>query len=262
VAEAAEKTRISAKYLRALEEDAGPEAFPAPAYARFFLREYAEFLGLHRGSSSAEIDGAMWPGTVSASNAAVRTSATARLRRWFGQDDAGEDFLPRHQGDAVGFGPAVTTDVETWDLLVGRDPRQATTPNLTGALRLVRGLPFEGAHRRRFAWAEPVRERLIAEVVDASFELARRSLLEGRWRSAEDAAAVGLRVEPAQESLWRLRILAAHQSSDPAGEAEAVERLLTITERLECDLQPETEQLLASLKNPGADFDRFMANSL
>lgn len=46
LAEAAQRTRIGAKYLQALEEDAPPETFPAPAYARFFLREYAEFLGL------------------------------------------------------------------------------------------------------------------------------------------------------------------------------------------------------------------------
>ncbi|MBL0884856.1 BTAD domain-containing putative transcriptional regulator [Myceligenerans indicum] len=226
------------------------------------LLEYAAFLGLHRGSSPDEIDAAMWPGSVSGSAVSVRTSATARLRRWFGQDESGQDFLPRHQDEAMAFGPAVTTDVESWDLLVGRDPRRATTPNLTGALRLVRGLPFQDVHRRRFAWAQPLRERLIAEVVDAAFELARRSLLEGRWRQAEDAAAVGLRLEPAQESLWRLRILAAHQSSDPEGEAEAIERLLSITERLECNLQPETEQLLASLKEPGTDFERFMAQSL
>lgn len=44
--EAAEETRISAKYLGALEEDARPDAFPSAIYARFFMREYAEFLGL------------------------------------------------------------------------------------------------------------------------------------------------------------------------------------------------------------------------
>jgi cytoskeleton protein RodZ len=44
--EAARETRISAKYLGALEEDATTETFPAPAYARFFMRTYAEYLGL------------------------------------------------------------------------------------------------------------------------------------------------------------------------------------------------------------------------
>jgi hypothetical protein len=98
--------------------------------------------------------------------------------------------------------------------------------------------------------------------VDASYALAKRRLLEGRWRSAEEAVAVGLRVEPAQESLWRVRILAAHESRDAGAETEAIESLLGITERLECDLQPETEQLLAALKSPGAGFDRLMVDAL
>jgi len=44
--ELAAQTSIWARYLRALEADAPPSAFPAPAYARFFLREYADALGL------------------------------------------------------------------------------------------------------------------------------------------------------------------------------------------------------------------------
>jgi hypothetical protein len=39
-------TRISADYLRALERDAPLSAFPAPMYARAFLRSYARHLGL------------------------------------------------------------------------------------------------------------------------------------------------------------------------------------------------------------------------
>jgi cytoskeleton protein RodZ len=43
---AAEETRIHRKFLEALERDAPPEEFPAPMYARAFLREYARHLGL------------------------------------------------------------------------------------------------------------------------------------------------------------------------------------------------------------------------
>ncbi len=46
IEEVAEATRIPSRYLRALEEDAPVERFPAPVYARFFLREYARFLGV------------------------------------------------------------------------------------------------------------------------------------------------------------------------------------------------------------------------
>ncbi len=44
--EASVGTKISPHHLAALESGAPLEAFPAPAYARFFLREYAEFLRL------------------------------------------------------------------------------------------------------------------------------------------------------------------------------------------------------------------------
>lgn len=42
----AQETRISSRFLEALERDAPPGEFPAPMYARAFLREYARFLGL------------------------------------------------------------------------------------------------------------------------------------------------------------------------------------------------------------------------
>jgi cytoskeleton protein RodZ len=46
IEEAAEATCITVSYLRALEDDAPVSVFPAPAYARFFVREYAQYLGL------------------------------------------------------------------------------------------------------------------------------------------------------------------------------------------------------------------------
>lgn len=46
LADAAEATCITASYLSALENDEPVSSFPAPAYARFFLREYAQYLGL------------------------------------------------------------------------------------------------------------------------------------------------------------------------------------------------------------------------
>jgi transcriptional regulator with XRE-family HTH domain len=44
--EAAEQTRISRRYLEALENDSPPDRFPSPTYARFFVRDYAQYLGL------------------------------------------------------------------------------------------------------------------------------------------------------------------------------------------------------------------------
>ena len=43
---ASRSTRIRPRYLAALEEDAGTDAFPGPIYATFFLKEYARYLGV------------------------------------------------------------------------------------------------------------------------------------------------------------------------------------------------------------------------
>jgi cytoskeleton protein RodZ len=46
IADVAGATNVRASYIEALEEDGPLEAFPAPVYERFFLKEYARFLGL------------------------------------------------------------------------------------------------------------------------------------------------------------------------------------------------------------------------
>lgn len=54
--QAAEATRIWERDLEALERDAPLEEFAAPTYARFFLREYAELLGLDPAFVVKEFD--------------------------------------------------------------------------------------------------------------------------------------------------------------------------------------------------------------
>jgi transcriptional regulator with XRE-family HTH domain len=56
VSDAANATRIWGRYLSALEANAPMEEFPAPAYARFFLRSYAEFLGIDPDTIVHEFD--------------------------------------------------------------------------------------------------------------------------------------------------------------------------------------------------------------
>ncbi len=56
VSDAANATRIWGRYLSALEANAPMEEFPAPAYARFFLRSYAEFLGIDPNTIVHEFD--------------------------------------------------------------------------------------------------------------------------------------------------------------------------------------------------------------
>jgi cytoskeleton protein RodZ len=56
LSDAANATRIWERYLAALEANAPLEEFPAPAYARFFLRSYAEFLGIEPDTIVNEFD--------------------------------------------------------------------------------------------------------------------------------------------------------------------------------------------------------------
>jgi cytoskeleton protein RodZ len=56
LSDAANATRIWERYLFALEANAPMEEFPAPAYARFFLRGYAEFLGIDPDTIVREFD--------------------------------------------------------------------------------------------------------------------------------------------------------------------------------------------------------------
>ena len=53
---AANETCIQQRFLRALEDDEPLDAFPGDVYARFFLREYAEYLSLDAGPLVAEFD--------------------------------------------------------------------------------------------------------------------------------------------------------------------------------------------------------------
>jgi len=135
------------------------------------------------------------------------------------------------------------------------NPHTATTDNLEQALALVHGRPFEDAHPRRYAWAEPLRQEISSAITDAAYELGHRRLMAGQWQAAERAIIIGITLEPGIERLWRLLILAAHESHSPVREQQAIDRLLVVTDQLGCDLEPETERMLSALKDPSAGFD-------
>lgn len=212
------------------------------------LLELATYLVLNPGATHSQIDDAIWPNRGPGDNFSTRNPATTKLRRWLGTSPDGQDYVPRHQS-TYSLHQSVTSDVAIWDRLVAGNAAQAATEALEEAFQLIRGIPFEGVDfRRRYAWAEPLQQRLIGDIVDVAHELGRRRLLAGRWRAAEEAIVVGLRIEPAQESLWRMRILAAHESGNRAAVTEAIDRLLAIMDKLECELEAETVDLLNELQ--------------
>jgi len=215
------------------------------------LTEFAVYLALHPGVSHTDIDDAIWPNRKTEDNTATRHPVSTRLRNWLGLADDGLEFFPRHQGDDIGYVlHGVRTDVEQWDALIQGRPLAAPTENLAAALALVRGRPFTGQRIRYYAWADPIKQRLIAEIVDASYDLGRRYYMAGDYPGCEKALTIGLDIDPGQERLHRLRILARHDAHDITGQQEAIDRLMVIADELDCELEPETEDLLADLSDP------------
>jgi DNA-binding SARP family transcriptional activator len=224
---------------------------PVEPTKRNRLTELAAYLALNPGTDHVAIDAAVWPATRVSVNA--RNTAMSKLRRWLGKDSDGNDYLPRYQSDTgYRLRDEVTTDWHLWCDLLPEGAQQATTDDLEQVLALVRSRPFDGVRAHRYAWAENLRQTMISAIVDVAYELARRRLIEGRWRAAEQAVVVGLTVEPGMERLWRIRIMAAHASGNPAAEQEATDRLLAIVDELGGDLEEETEQLLQELRDGSA----------
>ncbi len=215
------------------------------------LTELVTFLALNPGVEHRQIDEAIWPGHRHEDNLNTRNTATSKARSWLGEADSGEFFIPRHAaGEGYRLSAEVRTDWALWCEQVGDGALTASTAQLEAALSLVRGRPFDGVHPRRYTWAEPLRQQMITQIVDVSYELGRRRVTEGRWQAAEAAVVVGLMVEPAWEPLWRLRIMAAYEGRNPPAVREAVARLLAVTDALEMDLDPSTLALLDAVRSP------------
>lgn len=210
------------------------------------LTELAAILALNGGCDHTTIDACYFPGQRVNDNA--RNTQISKLRRWLGKAADGDDFLPRYQCMAgYRLHKEVTSDWDRWQELLPAGPAAAPTEALEEALRLVRGRPFDGVRSRRYAWAETLKQQMISAIVDASYELARRRLMEGQWRAAEAAVVIGLSVEPGMERLWRTRILAAYAAGNIPALQEAVDRLLSIVDELGGDLEQPTEDLLEQL---------------
>nr|WP_281386580.1 LysM peptidoglycan-binding domain-containing protein [Jiangella mangrovi] len=211
------------------------------------LTEIAAFIALNPGRGHSALDDAMWPGSRVTQN--TRNTAISKLRRWFGRDAHGDDYLPRVDS-GYRFHAGVTTDWDQWRALVGDDPTLAGTPQLVAALELVRGQPFTGVNPRRYGWAEHLKQEMISAIVDAAHELAQRATRGGDAHLARKASTIGLQVEPGMELLWRDRIRAEHLAGNRAGIDDAIARMTAISADLGDDLEDATVRLIAELTSP------------
>jgi nucleoid-associated protein YgaU len=176
-------------------------------------------------------------------------SLASRTRKWLGSGPDGVPYFPR-ASDARSnrLHPAIRTDWSLWQELVGHDVTNTPLPRLLEALALVRGRPFEAVVERHYTWAEPLRQEMIAGVVDVAHEVVRRALLVQDTASARRAATVARVIDPTNELVWRDALRVEYVAGNRESHRRLVEQLYAMADDLETDLEPETEQLISEIE--------------
>jgi DNA-binding SARP family transcriptional activator len=199
-----------------------------------------------QGATTEQVAAALSP--VRRLSPATIWSLASRTRKWLGSDADGFPYYPRTpDAGAHRLHPAVRTDWSRWLELVGDDAAATPTDRLVDALELVSGRPFDGVAERHYAWAEPVRQEMVAAVVDVAHEVARRALTSGDAATARRASRIGRSVDPVNELLWRDGLRAEYVAGSREAQRRLADQLLALADDLDIDLEPETEQLVAEL---------------
>jgi DNA-binding SARP family transcriptional activator len=217
--------------------------------------ELVTYLALHPGATRHAVDEAMWPGRrVSRS---TRNPFVSRARQWLGRDDSGAAYLPLVADEgSYRLLPQVSCDWYDFVRLARQGLRDDDgVADLESALALVRGRPFLGVDPASYAWADDDVQGIVAAVVDVAHLLSVARLGAGAAADAARAAARGLVVEPASETLHRDVIRAAAARGDSAEVRRAVARMRQSFEALDLgdDLMPETLQLIRQLDRRPSD---------
>jgi hypothetical protein len=199
-----------------------------------------------QGATTEQVGAALSP--VRRLSPSTIWSLASRTRKWLGNDPDGVPYYPRTpDAGAHRLHPAVRTDWSRWLELVGPDAAATPTDRLAEALELVSGRPFDGVAERHYAWAEPIRQEMVAAVVDIAHEVARRALTSGDAATARRASRIGRRVDPVNELLWRDGLRAEFLAGNREAQHRLADQLLALADELDIDLEPETETLLAEL---------------
>lgn len=214
--------------------------------------ELIAFLALNPGANAVEVHAALWPTNDPTGKKAQqsRNGLVTRARKWLGNSDAGEPFLPPVGTKGYRLHPEIRSDWDVWLELIGDDVTTTSTANLASALRLVDGQPISGVKDKNYIWAERIRQEMIAAIGDAAHELATRSLRTGDINHARLAAAIGRQVDPINELFWRDALRAEHQAGDPKGVDRVVAQLENHLESFEdgYEAEPETTQLIREIR--------------
>ncbi|MFI6977963.1 LysM peptidoglycan-binding domain-containing protein [Embleya sp. NPDC050154] len=211
------------------------------------LTELGAWIALHPGRPLTELDAAVWPLGVTAT---ARNSAISQLRRWVGIGQDGTSHLPAAVGGGgYAFGPGFACDWFRFRELVapGLYGNHEVAMDYARALDIVRDAPFDGVGPRRYVWAEPFRQQMIAEIVDVAARLADYHLDNHDPQAAKRACSVGLVVCPESQMLYRTMFRATHITGDRAELDYYVDRLDGLLAGLGAEPEPLTVELLRDL---------------
>ncbi|MEU1628235.1 LysM peptidoglycan-binding domain-containing protein [Streptomyces sp. NPDC020096] len=211
------------------------------------LTEIAAWMVLHPGLDHRALDEAIWPGRDVSRK--TRNPWISRLRSWLGTAADGTAHLPpiATTDDArYRLAETVTSDWHHFQTLVA----DGSDHSLHQALQLVRGRPFAAIPPRRYVWAEPLMQEMIAAIVDAAAELAERNLADSNPRAAIWAATKGLDAAPESELLYRALFRGYHAIGDHDALERAALRLDELNTALGCDMEEATAETLHRLLTP------------
>ena len=173
----------------------------------------------------------------------TRRSNLSRLRAWLGDDPDGDPYLPDAYSGRISLHPAVTSDWQQLQILLGPGITRVADGTLIAALQAVRGAPLADAAPGQWYWAEELRTEITAVLRDVGVVLTERALRANDLDLARWAASRALVVAPEDELLVAARLRTEHQAGNRADVERLVNQLTRQARILGVDLLPETVAL-------------------
>ncbi|MGZ4736238.1 MAG: BTAD domain-containing putative transcriptional regulator [Acidimicrobiia bacterium] len=225
----------------------------AQPFARHRHLEITVYLAMHpEGVSDERLKTALWPDQ--APKTATFNTAISTTRSHLGRDANGDPHFTHFAAANRRYrlGGRATSDYARFATRVEHARRAGTEDaiaDLRSALDLVRGQPFAEVHGFEWAWSEGFVANIETAVANVAHDLAQRYLELGDPDGAIWAAMQGLVGAPADEILYRDRMLACDLAGNPAGVQTVMRELQHAVEAVEPwdGIHPETIALYERL---------------
>ena len=196
--------------------------------------EYCAWVLEHPDSSSVEMARSLMVAE------ATRRSNMSRLRGWLGSNPDGQAYLPEAYSGRIRLQPAVRSDWQEVQILLGRGVELASDSTLVAILEMVRGAPLADAPPGGWSWAEEMRIAASCALRDVAYALSERALEANDLGLAKWAIGRGLVAAQGDELLLRQLLVSESRSGNLHEVERLVFRLNAQARSLGVDLLPET----------------------